>query len=79
MGYMATPDVWIYDCHFPDAVNVNSVDQALQALANNPQGTVVVQSYDLMREILLAQGYPPDRADYWVNVAKEREASGFPD
>lgn len=76
MGYATTAHVWLYDSHIKGAVEVSSVEEAL---ALPGPTVVVVQTYELAREILLAQGLPEDRADYWIAVGKRREASGYPD
>ena len=76
MGYATTSHLWLYDSHLSGAVDVSSVEEAL---AQPGTAVLVVQDYELAREILIAQGLDDERADYWINVGKRREASGVPD
>lgn len=76
MGYATTSHLWLYDSHLSGAVEVNSVEEAL---AQPGTAVLVVQDYELAREILIAEGLGDEDADYWIGVAKRREASGYPD
>lgn len=76
MGYATTSHLWLYDSHLKGAVEVSSVEEAL---AQPGTAVLVVQDYELAREILIAEGLGDEDADYWIGVAKRREASGYPD
>jgi hypothetical protein len=74
--YAVTEWVWVFDSHFPH-VRPESISDAVLALADGK--TVVMDSLEDARAVLIAVGSPPEDADYRIRQTQKRIDAGIHD